>query len=147
MKVLPRLLVLLATALLPLNPAVAERAGASTKEDSTESEAPNKAPDNSIVTRPKLARAVPFKSVVFSVDPEGRNFRMGKKKIRLVLVTPETRFFRNDGRPATVHDLIPGTEIRGSTKKRDTGELEAATVKIGPKLTPEQIAAANREEE
>ena len=143
MKALPHLLVLLAMALLPLNPALAERAGASLEEK----EEAATTTDEEIVTRPKLARAVPFKSVVFSVDPESKSFRMGKKKIRLVHITPETRIIWNDGRPATFEDLTPGTEIRGSTKKRDTGELEAATVKIGPKLTVDQPARESEDKQ
>ena len=142
MKVFPHLLVLLATAVLPLNPAIAERAGAALEEK----EEAATATDEEIVTRPKLARAVPFKSVVYSVDPEGKSFRMGKKKIRLVYITPATRIIWNDGSPATIEDLKPGVEIRGSTKKRDTGELEAATVKIGPKLAS-GTAPSERDEE
>jgi|GEM_PF-4221173 len=96
------------------------------------SEADTGKSSDEIVTRPRL-RPIPFKSVVSSVDSEGRNFRMGKKKLRLVLITPETRFLFIDGRPATVKDLYAGAEIRGSTRKRESGELEAVTVKIGAK--------------
>ncbi len=126
MKAFSTVAVLLALALLPLShlPAAAESSAASSETTNED-----------IVTRPKLGRAVPFKSVVFSVDPEGKNFRMGKKKVRLVYVMETTRFLKSDGSPANVTDLKPGVEIRGSTRKRDTGELEAVTVKIGPKNT------------
>jgi hypothetical protein len=135
MKALPYAAAFLALALLPLSPWATAAEPASEGTGSEE-----------IVTRPKL-RALPFKSVVYSVDAEGKSFRMGKKKIRLVYVTPETRFLRSDGSPAKVGDLTPGTEIRGSTRKRENGELEAVTVKIGPKMTAVQQPVREEEED
>ncbi len=84
-------------------------------------------------TDAKNARPLPFKSVVVSVDPVGRSFQMGKKKIRVVHVVPATRLTLSSGAPASFGDLRPGMEVRGSTRKLPSGELEAVSVKIGPK--------------
>ncbi len=77
-------------------------------------------------------RAYPFRSTVFSFDPGSRSLRIGKKRIRLLNIVPETRLIHElDGTEATVEDLIIGTEIRGSYRKRADGELEAITIRIG----------------
>lgn len=78
-------------------------------------------------------RPLPFQSVIVSVDPASRSFRMGKKVIRRVYVLPETRITQGDTVPAAFEALTPGLEIRGALRKRADGDYDAVSVKIGPK--------------
>lgn len=87
---------------------------------------------------PAAAKAVstrpyPFHSVVFSVDAKTQTFQMGKKKINRVHILPATRVMKGDGNPGTFELLAPGEEVRGSVRKRPDGDLDAVSVKIGPK--------------
>ena len=82
------------------------------------------------------ARPFPFQSVVVSVDKAARTFRMGKKVIHQVHVLPETKISQGDGTAAGFEALAPGTEIRGSVRKRSDADWDAVSVKIGPKPAP-----------
>lgn len=82
----------------------------------------------------KRPRALPFRSVVHSIDEEHRAyFRMGKTRLRRVHIQPDTRFLLASGEPATAEDLRVGIDIRGSYRKRDDGDYDAVTIKIGAK--------------
>jgi hypothetical protein len=79
------------------------------------------------------ARPFPFHSVIFSVDATARTFCMGKKVFHQVHVLPETKITQGDTTAATFEALTVGLEIRGSVRKRDDGDYDAVSVKIGPK--------------
>ncbi len=82
----------------------------------------------------RKVRPLPFNSVIYSIDEEHRAFfHMGKKRLRKVYLTPDTRLLLASGEVATVEDLRVGAEVRGSTRKREDGHLDAVTVKIGAK--------------
>ncbi|MDD5349713.1 MAG: hypothetical protein PHQ12_05830 [Chthoniobacteraceae bacterium] len=81
-------------------------------------------------------RPFPFQSVIVSVDPAARTFRMGKKVIHQVHILPETKITRGDTVPAAFETLTPGMEIRGAVRKRADGDYDAVSVKIGPKEKP-----------
>jgi hypothetical protein len=99
-------------------------------------------PPASATPLPAKPRPYPFRSVVVSADPAAQTFQMGKKKIRTVHINPATRLLKSDGTPATFGDLTAGAEIRGSVRKRPDGELDAVSVKIGPKIKPGEAAGA-----
>lgn len=79
------------------------------------------------------ARPYPFNSVIFSFDPESGALRIGKNRIRLVFLTSNTRMLLEDGGAATWDDLIDGTAVRGSIRKREDGELEVISMTVGTK--------------
>ncbi len=78
-------------------------------------------------------RPYPFNSVIFSFDPESGALRIGKNRIRLVFLTSTTRMLREDGDVATWDDLVDGTAVRGSIRKREDGELEVISITVGTK--------------
>ena len=92
------------------------------------------------VARPNL----PFKSRVVAVDRAHSSFRIGKKKVRVIHVLPDTKLFKGDGTtPAVFSDIVIGVEVRGSLHRTDKGGLEAVSLKIGLKTNP----AASKEAE
>ena len=93
---------------------------------------PKPAPTATLAPATK-ARPFPFQSVVVSVDPAARTFRMGKKVIHPVHVLPTTRIMKGDGTPGAFKALAPGVEVRGSVRKRADGDYEAVSLKIGSK--------------
>ena len=70
------------------------------------------------------------------MDKGTQTFKMGKKTVHQVHVLPETKLLKGDGPPATFDEIIVGTEVRGSVKKRADGDYDAVSVKIGPKAMP-----------
>ena len=82
---------------------------------------------------PAPVRVQPFKSRVVAVTKHARTFRMGKKIVHVVHVTEATKLLHGNGTPASFEELGSGVEIRGSYRKRPDGELDAVTLKIGPK--------------
>ncbi|HWL52655.1 MAG TPA: hypothetical protein VNQ90_09480 [Chthoniobacteraceae bacterium] len=82
---------------------------------------------------PTPGRPYPFHSVIFSFDPETGALRIGKNRIRLVYLTSRTRMLHERGDTATWDDLIEGTAVRGSIRKREDGELEVVSIFVGTK--------------
>ena len=90
------------------------------------------------------SRAQPFKSKVVSVNKRAHTFTMGKKKIHVVHVNAETKLLKGNETPASFDDLVVGAEIRGAYHKRADGDVEAVSLKIGPKsATP--VAAVDED--
>jgi len=96
----------------------------------TASEAADEAasPSPSPATR---GRPYPFHSVIFSFEPETGALRIGKHRVRLVYLTSQTRMLHERGDTATWDDLIEGTDVRGSIRKREDGELEVISIVVG----------------
>jgi len=98
---------------------------------------PTPTPSPSPTATPAVkARSFPFQSVVVSVDKAARTFRMGKNVVHQVHVLPETKIAKGDGTAAGFEALAPGTEVRGSVRKRSDADWDAVSIKIGPKPTP-----------
>lgn len=86
----------------------------------------------------EMARAIPFRGMIASVDTRARTFTIaGKEKSRVFMMTDRTVFMKA-GAPATMRDVGQNEEIRGSYWKRADGSLEAKTVKLGPMTAAEQ---------
>jgi len=87
------------------------------------------------------ARPFPFQNTVISVDKAARTFRMGKKTVHQVHVSPETKVIKDDGTPAMFEEIKVGMEVRGSTTKRADGDYEAVSLKLGPKAAATPVAS------
>lgn len=87
-------------------------------------------------------RPFPFKSTVISVDKATHTFRIGKKTVHQVHVLPGTKLAKSDETPFTFEEIVVGTEIRGSVRKRADGDYEAVSLKIGPKVAAPPVAAS-----
>ena len=59
---------------------------------------------------------------------------MGKKTVHVVHVTPETKLLHANGSTASFEELVAGAEVRGAYHKRADGEVDAGSLKIGPKI-------------
>jgi len=103
---------------------------------------PTPSPFPDVTPAPAKRGNAPFKSRVLSVDKAHGSFRVGKKKVRLIRVTADTKLFRGDGTtPAVFSDIVVGVEIRGSLRHADGGALEAVSLKIGLKKEPAPVSA------
>lgn len=87
------------------------------------------------------ARPFPFQNTVVSVDKTARTFRMGKKTVHQVHVSPEIKVLKGDGTPATFEEIVVGMEIRGSATKRADGDYDVVSLKIGPKAAATSAAS------
>jgi len=100
------------------------------------SPAPSASPAASPAAEAK-AKPFPFpNTTIVSVDKATQTFKMGKKTVHQVHVTPETKMLKGDETPATFDAIIIGMEVRGSVKKRADVDYDAVSVKIGPKMMP-----------
>jgi hypothetical protein len=89
-------------------------------------------------------RAVPFRGVISAVDQKAKTFTIaGKEKSRVFKITDKT-VLTKAGAAATMKDVVPNEEVRGSYWKAADGSLEAKTVKLGPKTEAEKAAAAKK---
>jgi hypothetical protein len=74
----------------------------------------------------------PFSGEIESYDAKTLVLK-GKRKSRILLLTPETRIFRS-GSKARLQDAIAGERVSGSCRKNAEGKEEAATIQLkGPK--------------
>ena len=73
----------------------------------------------------------PFHGTLASVDSSGKSLSLaGKQKARVILITSETRFFR-DGAKVKISDAIAGERVTGTVRKNAAGQEEALTVRYG----------------
>ncbi len=78
-------------------------------------------------------RAIPYRSVVDTVAPDGSYITIGRKIVRTLRITEATRVYNGDGSTGEFEALYPGLEVRGAYRKLEGGTLEAITIRIGPK--------------
>lgn len=96
---------------------------------------------------PAKHRNAPFKSRVISVDKAHSSFRVGKKKVRVIHVTADTKLFRGDGTtPAVLSDIVVGIDVRGSLHRADDGTLSAVSLKIGLQQARPAVSAQDEGE-
>jgi hypothetical protein len=80
---------------------------------------------------PAKVRPIPFHGPVDSFNKAAQTVTIGKKKMRTIHVTDKTRFVKADGKTsASWEDIHKGTEVSGSYKKADNGDLEAVSLKV-----------------
>jgi hypothetical protein len=56
----------------------------------------------------------------------------GREKDRVIHVTSETRLMKG-GKPATFADIKAGEEVGGQGKKRADGDVDALSLRVGPR--------------
>jgi len=75
----------------------------------------------------------PFHGTLAAIDSAGSSITLeGKKKNRVIAVTPETRVFRN-GAKAKLGDGVAGERVTGTVRRNAAGQEEAITVRFAPK--------------
>jgi hypothetical protein len=73
----------------------------------------------------------PFHGTLASIDSSGKRLSLaGKEKSRVILITAETRFFR-DGKKVKLGDALAGERVTGAVRKNSAGQEEALTVRYG----------------
>src|SRR4030081_2990455 len=93
---------------------------------------------------PTVSRSLPFRGMISAVDQKAKTLTIaGKEKSRVFKVTDKT-VLSKAGAAATMKDVVPNEEVRGSYWKLTDGALEAKTVKLGPKTDAEKAADEKR---
>ena len=77
----------------------------------------------------KKPRPVPFNGPIAAVDKSAKTVTVGKNKLRVFYVTPETRINR-DRMPATLEQLAQGERVGGSYRENASGKLELVTINV-----------------
>jgi hypothetical protein len=75
-------------------------------------------------------RLLPFHGKLKAVDNTAKTISVGKETIQ---ITSETRITKT-GKPATLEDAVVGGEVAGAYRKDAEGNLNALSLRIGPKL-------------
>lgn len=101
---------------------------------------PPAAPKQQPAAQPKAPKAkpagVPFNGKIASVDRTAGTLTLAGKTQRVVNVTADTRLTR-DGQPAVLADAKVGESVGGYAKKNGAGQLEAISIRLGPKPAAE----------
>jgi hypothetical protein len=111
----------------------------------TASPAPSAAPSESKAAA--SARALPFHGMISAVDQSAKSFTIKGKEASRVFNVTEKSTVTKDGNPATISDIAPNEEVRGSYWKNADGSLEAKTVKLGAKTEKEKSKKKSKKEE
>lgn len=77
----------------------------------------------------KKPRPIPFNGPIVAVDKTAKTVTVGKNKLRVFYVTPETRINR-DRVPATLEQLGQGERVGGSYRENASGKLELVTINV-----------------
>jgi hypothetical protein len=72
---------------------------------------------------------VPFHGKLKAVDATAKTLAVGELTIQ---ITAETKISKA-GQPASLEDGVVGEDVSGAYKKTTAGELDATTVRFGPK--------------
>jgi predicted amidohydrolase len=95
-------------------------------------------------TQNKTERAVPFHGKISAVDQTAKTFTIaGKEKARVFKVTDKTHLTKA-GAPATMKDVQPKDEVRGTYVKAADGSLDTRIVKLGPMTDAEKAASPKK---
>jgi|SRR5687768_7848988 len=109
---------------------------ASPKSSKAKTTATEKAPAAETTTT--KVKALPFHGTIGTVEQAAKTFTVaGKEKSRTFKITDAT-VMTKAGASATMVDLVPNEEVRGSYVKAADGSLEAKTVKVGPMTDAEK---------
>jgi hypothetical protein len=83
----------------------------------------------------KNRASYPFRGTIASVDSSGKTLILvGKKKNRIILISAETRFFK-DGGKTTMAETVAGARVTGTVRKNSSGQEEALTVRLAGKAS------------
>ncbi|HTG43179.1 MAG TPA: hypothetical protein VK633_01485 [Verrucomicrobiae bacterium] len=81
------------------------------------------------IVQPAKRKTYPFSGTLEASDPQSITLK-GKRKIRVLLVTPQTRIEHN-GRKGTLAEARPGDRVSGSARKNAEEKEEALTIHLG----------------
>ncbi|MEO5803468.1 MAG: hypothetical protein ABIR24_08045 [Verrucomicrobiota bacterium] len=87
-------------------------------------------------------RAIPFSGTINEIDKAAKTINIGKTKKRTIQITDATKI-KKDGKAATLDDAKVGDEVGGSYRD-NSGKLEAASLRIGPKPEGEAKGKAEK---
>lgn len=118
--------------------ATAQSTNAAAASTTATKPAKKEAPAKGSATKPKDARAVPFKGSVGAVDRTAMTIKVGERTFQ---VTSSTRILKA-GKPATFSDATVGEECAGSYKKTADDKLELLSLRIGAKADGAAAPAA-----
>lgn len=82
-------------------------------------------------------KTLPFNGKIAAVDRAAQTITLSGKSQRVVKVTAQTKIVR-DGKPATLADAKVGEPVGGSARKTEGGQLEAVSLRLGPKAAAEK---------
>lgn len=92
----------------------------------------------------KVDRPLPFHGTISSVDKDAGTVTLkGQTSTRVFHTSADTRIVKN-GKPATLADAVVGEVIGGSYRKAADGQLNAISLRLGPK--PEDSAKKEKKE-
>lgn len=84
-------------------------------------------------TKKDKPKGYPFSGTLDSTDSKAGTITLkGKRKNRVIRVTPDTRLEKN-GAKATLKDGTPGEKVSGSVRKNGDAVEEAMTIHFGEK--------------
>jgi hypothetical protein len=79
-------------------------------------------------------RPFPFRGRIHTIDLDAKTITLeGREKNRVVHLTRDTKILKG-GNPAKLEDAILGEEIAGQVLRRTDGDLEAVSLRFGPKV-------------
>lgn len=81
----------------------------------------------------KAAERLPFRGTIKATDAVAMTVTLGgQQRDRVFHLTSESRITRA-GQPAVFGDLKPGEEVGGQYRRRENGELEIVSLRVGPR--------------
>ncbi len=75
------------------------------------------------------------------VDPAASTFQIGKRAIKTIRVSPDTKLRNGAGGPAKFADIVMGAEVTGSYRMGGDGLLQAISMRVGAKAPRAGVAA------
>lgn len=78
---------------------------------------------------PKKSRPIPFHGPIAAVNKTTKTVTVGKNKLRVFYITPETKINR-DKQPTSIEQLVQGTQVGGSYREDPSGKLELVTINV-----------------
>ncbi len=91
------------------------------------------APD---AAKKKAAERLPFRGTIKSTDAAAMTVTLGgQQRDRVFHITSESRLTKA-GQPAVFGDIKPGEEVGGQYRRRENGEMEILSLRVGPRPEP-----------
>ena len=91
--------------------------------------------------------SLPFHGKLAAVDKSASTITLkGKETNRVFQITPATKIIKT-GKPASLDDATVGEDVGGSYKKTESGNLEALSLRIGPKPEKEKKEKSEKKAE
>jgi Cu/Ag efflux protein CusF len=86
-----------------------------------------------------INRPLPFRGKVKSVDASAKTISVGTLTLQ---ITSQTKIIKV-GKPATLEEVAIGDDVAGSYRKDAEGNMNAVSLRIGPKMPVESNTKTN----